>query len=198
MRRRPCHPPSKRTLVQPDLRPFFFCKYHAHHIEPARRNLLQPQLANIASCHRPDMTSLGCVHRHFRRHKACPRMGLYLDETQHPVVPSDHVDFAVVPRRTKIPRDNAIAQAAEIEVRFHLAATGSSEVRRQLIPKVLRSCPQRARDKSSEPRHGLANDDSCAPQNLVLPPVECGDFNHTSAVGGHVPRVPRVLPTGKV
>src|SRR5271165_4231402 len=109
------------------------------------------------------MTSLGCVHRHFRRHKACTRMGLHLDETQHAVIPPDHVDFTVLPCCAEISRDDAVSQAAEIEVRFHLTATGSSKVWRQLVAEVLRSCAQRARDNLREPYHGLAKNDSGAP-----------------------------------
>lgn len=82
------------------------------------------------------MLLLGGVNRRLWRHQACLRVSFDLDEAEHTLVPSNHVDFAVIVRCAEILGHDAIPQAAQVKVSFHFTTVGSLQVRGLRLPKV--------------------------------------------------------------
>lgn len=146
--------PGECFLVKPDGRiAIFVSQHHADDVESASSGFIATQPLHIASCDRNDVQLLGCIDGHLRRHEAWVRMCLHFYEAKYASVPSDQVDLTSTMGRTEVLRDDTIALVSEVEVRFHLAATGRDKVLRIFSAKTPGRNVQEPRDESSEVEH---------------------------------------------
>src|SRR5437867_4078443 len=75
-----------------------------------------------------DVAPLLSIYGSFGGLDVASSASLDLDEAKHVFVPSDEIDFAVMPRGTEISRDHDVAAATKVEVGVFLSATTGAKV----------------------------------------------------------------------
>src|SRR5438034_9885882 len=80
-----------------------------------------------------DVSPLLAIHRCGSGLHVARCTGCGLDEAKHIFVPSNKIDFSVMPRGAVISRNHYISTPAEIEVGIFFASAAGSEVRGGLV-----------------------------------------------------------------
>src|SRR5438093_141918 len=99
---------------------------HGNHVKtPLRRlrKMLLRERTKIVATDAFDVAPFLAIHRCGSGLHVTRCTGFDLDEAKHIFVPSDKIDFSVMPRGTVISRNHHVPAAAKIEISFFLSTT---------------------------------------------------------------------------
>lgn len=106
------------------------------HVKPPCRSLGKLSVrkrTQVVANHYAQVVALLPINGGFGWFDVMRGAGLDLDETKNIFVPSDEIDFSMMPRRAVVTGDYHVTLAAKIEVRIFLPPAADKQVRRKLF-----------------------------------------------------------------